>query len=183
MTEISMSQPSIPSQRSQEDGFTLVEALVAIIVLVFGLIAVTNLMLVAASSNTVANQGSAATMASTERIDLLRNMPYNVLSTATGGSITSTAPVTVDCVPAAGGAPPMPPAAFACFHDIPGVGRVVTRWQVSAVAGTGRLLFIQVRSEGEGVLAQARSRADFSVFRSCTDSSTSTGPAIACPTT
>ena len=178
-----MSQPSLHPKHTHEDGFTLVEALVAIIVLVFGLIAVTNLMLVAASSNTVANQGSAATMASSERLDLLRNMPFNLLSAATGGNIAATTPVTLDCMTAAGGAPPMPPAAFACFHDIPGVGRVVTRWQVSAVAGTGRVLFIQVRSEGEGVLAQARSRADFSVFRSCTDSSTSSGPAIACPTT
>ena len=46
--------------RRTEAGFTLIEALVAIIILSFGLIAVTNLMLVAASSNTVANQGTAA---------------------------------------------------------------------------------------------------------------------------
>src|SRR5204863_2278147 len=45
-----------PPSRGSEAGFTLVEALVAIVILVFGLIAVTNLMLVAASSNSVANQ-------------------------------------------------------------------------------------------------------------------------------
>ena len=38
--------------RSGESGFTLVETLVAIVVLVFGLMAVTNLLLVAATSNT-----------------------------------------------------------------------------------------------------------------------------------
>ena len=43
------------NDRSRESGFTLVETLVAIVVLVFGLMAVTNLMLVAATSNTVAN--------------------------------------------------------------------------------------------------------------------------------
>ena len=52
-----------PTRESQpgagEAGFTLIEALVAMVVLTFGLMAVTNLMLVAASSNTVANQGTA----------------------------------------------------------------------------------------------------------------------------
>lgn len=43
-----------------EAGFTLVEALLAVVVLIFGLMAVTNLMLVAASSNSVANQGTPA---------------------------------------------------------------------------------------------------------------------------
>ncbi len=41
-----------PAAPDAEAGFTLIEALVAIVVLVFGLMAVTNLMIVAASSNT-----------------------------------------------------------------------------------------------------------------------------------
>lgn len=171
---------SEPTPRTNESGFTLVEALVAIIVLVFGLIAVTNLLLVAAASNTVANQGSVATMASSERIDLFRTVPFTTLSANLGGNINDTTPPTVSCITAGGGAPPMPPV-WSCFNDIPGVGRINTRWQVSAVAGTGRMLYIQVRSEGTGALAQARSRADFSVVRACTDSSTPTGPATACP--
>ena len=171
-----MSEPA----RTNESGFTLVEALVAIIVLVFGLIAVTNLLLVASASNTVANQGSAATMASSERIDLFRTVPFNILSGTLGGDINDTTLPTVPCISAGGATPPMPPT-WSCFNDIPGVGRVTTRWQVSAVPGTGRMLYIQVRSEGTGALAQARSRADFSVVRSCTDSSLPTGPAIACP--
>jgi hypothetical protein len=177
MTEKSMHEPT---PRTSESGFTLVEALVAIIVLVFGLIAVTNLLLVAAASNTVANQGSAATMASSERIDLLRNLPFSTLVLNLGGNINDTTLPGTACVPAGGLPPPMPPV-WSCFNDVPGVGRIITRWQVSAVGGTGRMLFIQVRSEGTGALAQARSRADFSVVRACTDSSTPTGPATACP--
>jgi type II secretory pathway pseudopilin PulG len=170
MTEKAMANAS-PDPDRKEAGFTLVEALVAIIVLVFGLIAVTNLLLVAASSNSVANQSSVATMDAAERLDLLRNLPFVTLAAAVGGDITDTTMPATDCVPAAGAAPPMPPAAFACFHDLQGVGRVVTRWQISAVPGTGRLIYIQVRSEGTGALSQARSRSDFAVVRACTDSS------------
>ena len=57
-----MNAPIERQDRSRESGFTLVETLVAIVVLVFGLMAVTNLLLVAATSNTVANQSSAATV-------------------------------------------------------------------------------------------------------------------------
>jgi type II secretory pathway pseudopilin PulG len=169
MTEKAMANAS-PDPDRKEAGFTLVEALVAIIVLVFGLIAVTNLLIVAASSNSVANQSSVATMDASERLDLLRNLPFVTLAAALGGDITDTTMPTTDCVPAAGAAPPMPPI-WSCFHDLQGVGRVVTRWQVSAVPGTGRLLYIQVRSEGTGALSQVRSRSDFAVVRACTDSS------------
>ena len=67
--------------RRTEDGFTLVEALVAIIVLVFGLMAVTNLMLVAASSNSVANQGTAAVTSATRVMDLIKTTSFTTLPT------------------------------------------------------------------------------------------------------
>jgi hypothetical protein len=38
-----------------------------------------------------------------------------------------------------------------------------------------RLLHIRVRSEGTGALAGARSRAEFTTFRSCTNSDPATG--------
>ena len=64
------------SGRGGEAGFTLVEALVAVVVLVFGLMAVTNLMLVAASSNSVANQGTAAVNTATRVMDMVKSTPY-----------------------------------------------------------------------------------------------------------
>ena len=45
-------------------------------VLVFGLMAVTNLMLVAASSNTVANQGTAAVNTATRVMDMVKSNTY-----------------------------------------------------------------------------------------------------------
>jgi prepilin-type N-terminal cleavage/methylation domain-containing protein len=177
MTESNMAQP-----RSGQEGFTLVESLVAIVVLVFGLIAVTNLMLVAASSNTVANQGTAATTSASERMEVLRNMQFATLTGALGGSLTANVGATGPCSPAGGGAIPLPPATYNCTDDIPGVGTIVTRWQITAVPGTGRMLFIQVRSEGTGALSQRRSRADFTSLRSCTDATPVSTPGItACP--
>ncbi len=160
--------------RNPEGGFTLVEALSAIVILVFGLIAVTNLLLVAASSNTVANQGTAAVTAAQQRLDALRasNFPtavgggllsFPVLTV--GGSITADVPAGVP--PACSGV--IPAGTYNCDDDIPGVGRIHTRWAISNAGLPARALYIQVRSEGRGALAAARSRAEFTTVRTCTD--------------
>jgi type II secretory pathway pseudopilin PulG len=164
-----------PNPRATEAGFTLVEALVAIVILVFGLIAVTNLMLVAASSNLVANQGTAATVSASDRMEMLRNLPFATLTATVGGSLTANVGATGPCRVT------LPTASFNCVEDLPGVGVVQTRWQISAVPGPGRMVMIQVRSEGTGVLARARSRAEFLTFRSCTDSTPTAGGAVPCP--
>jgi type II secretory pathway pseudopilin PulG len=145
------SMPTKPGPDGRtEAGFTLVEALVAIVVLVFGLIGVTNLMIVAASSNSVANQGTAAATIAAQQLELLKATPYNTL--ATGGSVTADAP----------GPPP-----FFRDDDLPGVGRIHTRWEVVAT-GDPLVRFVRVRSEGTGVLSVRRSRAEFTTFRTCT---------------
>jgi len=152
-----------------EAGFTLVEALVAVVVLVFGLMAVTNLLLVAASSNSVANQSTAAVTSATRAMDLLRVTTYDALDDAPGG---------IDFDPADGGKDCTDPTLvfneWHCNEDVPGVGTVHTHWWVTATADP-RLLHIRVRSEGTGALAGARSRAEFTTFRSCTNSDPATG--------
>lgn len=145
---------SMPTEMAQdgrtEAGFTLVEALVAIVVLVFGLIAITNLMIVAASSNSVANQGTAAATIAAQQLELLKATPYNTL--VAGGSVDTDDP-----------GPPV----FFRDDQLPGVGVIHTRWQVVAT-GDPLVRFIRVRSEGTGVLSRQRSRAEFTTFRSCT---------------
>jgi len=172
--------------RRGEAGFTLVETLVAIVVLIFGLMAVTNLLLVAASANSVANQSSAATTSAMQVMDTLRSSPYlDLCGLAAGGNTAGT------CLPAQGNlaadttipspdcqALPVPiTGAFNCDDHIPGVGTIKTRWTITAAAGTGRLLEITVQSEGMGVLAAARSRATFTTYRACTQSSPGSCPA------
>ena len=159
---------------SREEGFTLVESLVA--------------MLVAASSNTVANQGTAAATAASERMEVLRNLQFgpaataNTLLSAIGGNLGTSPTTPLPCNPAGGAAVPPPGNPWYCTDDIPGVGRIVTRWQISVVGGTGRMVFIQVRSEGTGALSQRRSRAEFTTLRSCTDATpVTTAGVIACP--
>jgi Prokaryotic N-terminal methylation motif len=146
--------------RNTEAGFTLVEALTAMVVLAFGLMAVTNLMLVAASSNTVANHSTAAATSAAGVMDMIRGTSWPVL--VAGGDHTDNDETgAIDCAVANANS-------YRCVENIAGVGMVYTRWDITAVPGTGRMYLIQVRSEGRGALTGARSRAEFTTFRSCT---------------
>src|SRR4051812_4378116 len=71
-------------------GFTLVEAMIAIVMLVFGLMAITNLFLVAGTSNTVANHMTATASDASETMDLLKAIPYQNL--CVGGDLNSDLP-------------------------------------------------------------------------------------------
>src|SRR5262249_53016841 len=68
-------------------GFTLVEALVAIVILVFGLIAIANLMIVASSSNSVARQATGAATIASLQLEQLKALPFNNAGLATGGDV------------------------------------------------------------------------------------------------
>jgi len=148
--------------RRDQAGFTLVEALVAIIVLVFGLMAVTNLMLVAASSNSVANQGTAAVTSATRAMDLIKTTSFTTLPT--GGTTFTAADGGLECNDIT-----LTVGDWHCNDTIPGVGVVHTHWWITATADP-RLLHVRVQSEGTGALSAARSRANFTTFRACTNS-------------
>jgi type II secretory pathway pseudopilin PulG len=148
---------ALPEPREGEAGFTLMEALVAILVLVFGLIGIANLMLAAASSNSVAHQATAATAQASRTLEDLKAQPYDTLFGSLGGA-SSIGNLTA-------------PGDPCCRREdqIPGVGTILTRWRISQPSATDQeLLFIEVVSEGTGVLSRTRSRAHFTTFRSCT---------------
>lgn len=144
---------SIHGHPRAERGFTLIEVLIAIVVLVFGLIAITNLFLVAGSSNTVANQATAASDVAAQVVENFKAQPWNSAQLlATTGTFNGTPQQT---------------------NAVIGVGVINSWWSITNV--DTRTKFIRVRSEGAGVLARGRSRAEFTTIRTCTT------PVLGCP--
>jgi Tfp pilus assembly protein PilV len=141
-----MSQSSQPP--TSEAGFTLAEALIAIFILVVGLAAVTNLLVVGMASNVAANQGTAAATAASEALEALKAQPFTSAAMVPGGDLENDV------------------AGYNTNVDLPGVGGIHTRWQIEAV--DARMVFIRVRSEARGGLGGARTRSEFATFRSCT---------------
>ena len=160
--------------RNAQSGFTLVETLVAIVVLVFGLIAVTNLLLVAAGSNALGNQGTAAVTSSTTVMDMLKRTSFANL--APGGMAWEWPPAAAKAC----GDPTLTVNDWHCSEFVRGVGLVHTHWWITATAEP-RLLSINTRSQGLGALTSERSRALFTTFRACTNSDKTTGGCPAQP--
>src|SRR6185503_18064847 len=77
--EMTRSEDGRSANVSSESGFTLIEALVAVVVLAVGLISVANLMVVAAASNAVANQATAAATVASQELERLTALPYDQL--------------------------------------------------------------------------------------------------------
>jgi type II secretory pathway pseudopilin PulG len=139
-----------------EAGFTLVETLITVVVLVFGLIAVSNLMFVSITSNSIANRASISTFLAAQKMEELRSISFD------NAALVDSDPTSLD-------------SDFAGhFEDIdqdPGNGiplRFKVRWRVQTVGAYGTSLkFIAVRSEGVGAMARL-TRAEMTTFRSCT---------------
>ena len=142
-----MKQPS-QTTRNREAGFTLIETLVAIVILAFGLIAVTNLLIVAGTSNQVAHAATGTTAFARQQMDILKATPYNAMTL--GGNVDSDV------------------TGFVRTDTLPGLGQIRTRWAVTAIAGDQQIRFIEVRSESMSPLLRARSRTDLRTFRACT---------------
>jgi len=141
-------------------GFTLIETLIAIVVLIFGIIGVSNLFLVATTSNTNASFSTAATTQATEVMERLKAIPFDQLAASPGGDLDDTStPCEDDPV-----APCVVPGTFNLVRNVPGVGRIRVNWQVEQPVAEP-VLFVAVRAEGENVLFKGRTTAEFTTFR------------------
>ena len=142
------SSPQRPSFAGQE-GFTLIEAVVATGILIVGLVAVSNLMFVAISSNSIANWQTGATFMASQKMEELRATNFNdpALANSPANSLNVDAP--------------------GFFEDdtVDGLGVFHTRWQVQIVAAIGpNLKYIAVQTEIVGPLSR-RTRAEFTTLR------------------
>jgi prepilin-type N-terminal cleavage/methylation domain-containing protein len=175
-----MTNCSTPARRvpASEAGFTLIEALIAIVILSFGLIAVTNLFIVAASSNQIGSYNTATATEASEVMERLKRVPFNVLAppaNTTAGDLTADLPAAnfPPALPAepdvvVAGVPPVPQ--FNMYRDVAGIGRIRTRWTVQSFTDvlTTPVLLITVRSQVIGPFGGQLSQAQFSTFRTCT---------------
>ena len=163
----------MPTNDRAQSGFTLVEALVAIVILVFGLIAISNLFLVGGSSNQAANHMSATTAEAMETLEALKAIPMSNLRA--GGDLDNDLPAACqpDCIGNTTACPSqcVTPNNFNYYRDVPGVGMVRTRWTIAdpIPGAAGVLCYITVRSETLApVVGMQRSRSEFTTFRTCT---------------
>jgi prepilin-type N-terminal cleavage/methylation domain-containing protein len=155
---------------ASESGFTLVEVLIAMVVFMFGIIAVANLMIVAGTSNRTARESTAAAAVATEVIERLKSIPYPGSAPAagelaTGGNLTADSGSLLNCND--GSVNCVVAGNFNARRTVTGVGEFKTRWTVTQ-GGDPQVMFIVVRTESANLIGRQRSRAEFTVFRSCT---------------
>jgi prepilin-type N-terminal cleavage/methylation domain-containing protein len=149
-------------------GFTLVEALIAIVILAVGLVAVTNLFLVAASSNQMGNATTGAATQASETLERLKTVDFCALTP--GGN-----PNMQQDLPAANPASANPDIfvggalTYNSYRTLPGVGTIRTRWSIenpnSALTPTR---FITVESQVLSTFGGAMTKSQFTTFRTCT---------------
>jgi type II secretory pathway pseudopilin PulG len=170
-------QAGTAAPRSSESGFTLVEALIAIVVLLVGIVAIVNLFVVASTSNAVANHSTAASGQGTETLERLKSIPFLDITAGmagqTEGDLDNDVGTIINCVetdpPAVPPVSCVVPGNYNLARDVPGVGRIKTRWQIIRPgAGGPDTIFITVRSQSMATLAGIRSRSEYTTFRTCT---------------
>lgn len=152
--------------RRSEQGFTLIEAMVAMVILIFGLAAIANLMVVAGTSNTAANHSTAAALAASQQMERIKSVAFPALPAA-GGDVDNDVGATGRC-----GATPVT-ATFNCDtsatleRDFAGVGTMHVRWQIGPgiAAGGTATRFIQVSAESRAPAMFRRSRVVLTTFR------------------
>lgn len=70
--------------QKKEEGFTLIEALIAIIILAIGILSVSTMQISSIRGNTTSNKVSIASAGAGSGYELLLNMPYNAAALSAG---------------------------------------------------------------------------------------------------
>ena len=138
-----------------EAGFTILEAVIATLILLFGLASIFNLMIVAVSNNSVANRGSGATTLAAQQMEILRSTPFSALADSPTDSLEVADPD------------------FSRIDHVEGVASYETRWEITTLSDPN-LKYLRVRVEPDGFRGRA-ARSELTTVRTCT-----TGSATGC---
>jgi Tfp pilus assembly protein PilV len=176
-----MSETSTARMRTEESGFSLVEAIIAVLVFIIGIAAISNLFLVAVTANSTANHAGATATVASEVMDRLRAMSFESLqpgspsgspfaTSVTAGSTyyqgrrtallpnatsdTCIEPATANCVT---------PTSYRMRRVVPGVADVHVNWLITDV-GNG-VYFITVRAQDMLPVVGERSYVELTSFR------------------
>lgn len=145
--------PKLSAERKSEAGFTLAEALIATLILVFGLASIFNLMIVAVTSNSVANRGSGATVLASQQMESLRSTAFSTLVDSPVDTLETQT------------------AGYFRIVTIDGVGTFESRWQIQTLTNPN-LKFLRVRTEAQGFRGR-ETRTELTSVRACTTGTTS----------
>jgi hypothetical protein len=164
----------------KDAGFSLVEAVIAVLVFIIGIAAISNLFLQSITANSTANVSAATAAVASEVMDRLRSMPSNTLAitpgTSPGTPLTNAAREailaasatdscsdtgTVDCVSGVG----LAAKGFVLVKRVEGVGLVHAKWTVESVGNGTNLFFITVRAQTMAPVVGERANAEFTSFR------------------
>lgn len=148
-------------RRGGEAGFTLIEALIAMVILITGIAAIANLMVIAGSSNAVANHTTAAATVASQQMELLKAASFPTL--VPGGSVAIPNPHGAGHPVCNTGAVT---AVYVCDAVVAGVSTIHVQWQiVGPLAGTTNTLFIHVVAQSIAPGIGQRGQADFTTLR------------------
>ena len=157
-----MRQQDGAAGRRAEAGFTLIEALIAMVILMVGIAAIANLMVVAGSSNTVANASTAATAVASQQMDLIKAASYETL--VAGG--TTVVPANHTNHPDCNAAPVQ--GQFVCDAAVIGVGTIHVQWAITgplAAAAPAGTYFVDLVAQPIERATRQRATARFTAFR------------------
>lgn len=126
----------------RDDGFSLVEVLIAALVLATGVIAMAQLFAIAAAANVAARSKTVATILAEQKVEQLRALGWPDL--APGGSLSTNAPGFVDHISAGG-------VVVGVAAQRPSEAVYTRRWTIESASADA--VIVQVRVVAKGDLA------------------------------